>query len=124
MNARRARERRRIEGQMRAAISEPAEVVATLDGWDIVRRGPLLLVLPIVPEDAPSELKEALGRRREAGLTGRCACGARFEVETAVRAGTGRLGLAAFLHEADCSASDERIAEIAGRYDWQAGRLA
>ncbi|GAC1569979.1 MAG: hypothetical protein NVS3B18_01660 [Candidatus Dormibacteria bacterium] len=72
-------------------------------------------VLPVVPEDASAEVKEAVARRRIVMLKGSCPCGAirRLPNRAARRAAQhGRTPLrlkATIVHEADCIASDEHL---------------
>jgi hypothetical protein len=65
-------------------------------------------VLPVVPEDASTDVREGIARRRVVALTGVCPCGARAvrpsreERRAARRAG--RVAWALIEHESGCPA--------------------
>jgi hypothetical protein len=61
-------------------------------------------MVPAIKDDYPSELKNALDRRRRGAFTGRCDCGGTYAI---------RKGTLAFQHGEGCSAHDEGILEIA-----------
>ena len=76
----------------------------------------VLAVLPVVPEDASPEAREAIARRRVVMIEGRCPCGAvrRININRAARRAAHRKGQSAQLHativhEADCVASDAHL---------------
>ena len=76
-----------LEPQGNSESTSPAprairnEVVVSHDP----HRGRVLLLLPVVPEDAPHAIREGIRRRRTAALTGACPCGASVELHAAVR---------------------------------------
>jgi len=91
--------------------------------WDFAVRdvpgiGRVAYVLPVASEELPPQLREAVLRRRLAALEGRCPCGAtvtlpnRAERRRAAR--DGRQLSTTVEHEADCPASDDRIAALVG----------
>jgi hypothetical protein len=57
-----------------------------------------------IPEDAPSDLREGLARRNVVNASGRCPCGAHWELPTELDPS----GLTAVdvVHENDCPATD------------------
>ncbi len=74
-----------------------------------------MFVLPVIPEDAPADIREGLARRRLAALTGQCPCGAedpslsrqqrRARARQRAKATTTALR-AVFEHEYGCLAQD------------------
>lgn len=91
--------------------------------WEVTIRnvlgvGRVAYVLPVVTEELPPQLREAVVRRRLAALEGRCPCGAtmtlpnRAERRRAAR--DGRQLSTTVEHETDCPASDDRIAALVG----------
>lgn len=108
MNARRARERRREEKLREAKLVGSVGPVHEL--W---RVGNMLVVAPRILEPFPDELKAALLRRREAAISGRCACGVGYEFLAADA--ENRIN-ALMAHESSCSASDDALAEIGRRH--------
>jgi hypothetical protein len=78
----------------------------------------VLFVVPALPDDAPPRLREGLARRRVFYATGRCPCGATFEMPNrATRRAARKTGAvihSRVLHKQDCPASDDAcLAEIA-----------
>lgn len=72
-----------------------------------------LFVVPIIPDDAPDHIREGIARRRLVTLTGICPCGARRpklsrQQRRAIERGRFH-GSLNFVHENDCSASDETL---------------
>lgn len=66
----------------------------------------VIAVVPSVSEDWPVELKDAMARRNEATVTGRCACGAVLVIEG---------GQAWMAHDDGCSVPEvQQIAERLG----------
>jgi hypothetical protein len=65
--------------------------------------------LPPIPDGGSHALKDALATRNAASRSGRCRCGAEGTF-----AGTDDLGVMqlVFMHEEDCPAGDERLAEL------------
>lgn len=87
--------------------------------------GRVALVLPVVPEDAPPEVREGIARRRIVMTTGRCPCGARRTLPNraqrrAMRRDK-RTGPAVrhvdVEHEPECPATSEALA----RHGWVTG---
>jgi hypothetical protein len=74
----------------------------------------VMFVLPIVPENAPSPIREGIGRRRESVISGRCPCGAerptltRQQFRHARRKGELNRRLTVE-HEAECPALDDTL---------------
>lgn len=64
------------------------------------------IVVPILKEDFPTDLKEALARRRLMALTGRCPCGAWTDED----------GLVLVEHPARCPGHNDDFAELLARY--------
>jgi hypothetical protein len=76
--------------------------------------GPVMMILPAeAPADAPEEIRSAIEARRQASISGRCACGAERRLKA--KHGQARLVIR---HEDDCVASDAGITEIATRHGW------
>ena len=78
-------------------------------------------VLPPIPDDAASELKDALVARRRASLTGACpACGAGVVVHGGDRklrdAKPGEIVRGTMAHDDWCVASDAGIAQLVERH--------
>jgi len=74
----------------------------------MVRAGPALWLLPTLRETDGPELTNALAVRWQANLIGRCRCGA---IANVAQDADGMFH-ATWLHEADCPASDEALAEL------------
>ncbi len=64
----------------------------------------------------PHPVRQALARRRQATLTGRCACGARLSLE-------GRIGHATMGHESDCPASNDALRALLDEHGVRADDL-
>jgi hypothetical protein len=73
-----------------------------LESWKV---GTTMFVLPVIHEDMPAGLKQALERRRRATMDGVCACGARRSAPS----GSRPLLHAVTTHEHDCPAHDDAI---------------
>lgn len=89
--------------------------------WDFTVRdvpdvGRVAYVLPVVPEDAPASVREAIVRRRLAALEGRCPCGATVSLPNRRQrrraARDGRTLTTTVEHEPDCSATDDRLVAL------------
>jgi hypothetical protein len=92
---------------------EPEFINTVNDGDDEVwQRGKMLLLIPAIRDKYPAGLKNAIGRRRRAVLTGQCECGARQQVS---KKGTslvpGRTGVV-MDHSYGCIATTESIGEL------------
>ena len=104
-----------------------APTIITLDnGEDVVVRKmggqQVVLVLPNVPSDAPEDVREGFTRRRHTMITGRCVCGATFNMPSrAARRRARKTGneitSTYAQHENDCPARDSIILEAIAR--WQ-----
>jgi len=81
---------------------------------------PIGYLLPEIPDDAPSAVREGLVRRRLTALEGRCPCGAGVAMPNrAARRRAVRSGVPARIlveHEADCAASDRMLSAAMGRW--------
>lgn len=77
---------------------------------------PATAEVPIIPANASPAFREGLRRRRVAAALGRCPCGARRPVPTAVQDAEAGQGTAhmPIPHEAGCAAHDDLLgAELA-----------
>lgn len=105
--------RRRLAGAKVASIlaeadaSTPTYVGPAPGGGEIWRAGPVALVVAGIPFGAPPELAQAMARRRDASLTGRCQCGGRPHLLRASHTGS----IMAVVHREDCPATDEAVVE-------------
>ena len=68
--------------------------------------GRMLLVLPVIPEDAPYRVREGVARRRLTAITGSCPCGATVDY-TAARVGAANV--AEVHHARLCPADTGRL---------------
>ncbi len=77
----------------------------------------VLYIVPVIPEEAPPEIREGLARRRIATLDGTCPCGSstirltrqqRRARQRRMEKG-GNLIRGVFEHATDCPAADHRI---------------
>lgn len=111
MNGRRAKQLRRaqIQETLARARMQPPRHIASRDGLDYFQRGSAIFAVPVIPDDAAPELKNALAARRAASLNGICACGARTEIVTR---DTGAGTVIAMQHAQDCLAHDDSIRRI------------
>jgi len=94
--------------------SEPRLVTVLHDTYEMWMIGKMLVGLPMVRDEYPDEMKRALTRRRQAMLTGQCACGGRVHI-------TG--GGMEVWHTASCIAGDTQIDAIARRHGSETQRL-
>ncbi len=105
--------RRRMAGAKLAATlaeadaSTPTYVGPAPGGGEIWRAGPVALVVAGIPFGAPPELAQAMARRRDASLTGRCQCGGRRHLLRATHTGS----IMAVVHREDCPATDAAVVE-------------
>lgn len=114
MNGRKAKARRRalrernaqLLAEIRAAV--PVLQRRTEDGQEVWKRGPLTLVVPVVPLDAPTELQDAVTAYRMATLTTDCP---RCANEVKVTEAGGYL----VRHEADCPGHPDRLVALGER---------
>jgi hypothetical protein len=111
VNARRAKERNRTERERLRAIlntsatAEPRYMRTLSNGQEVWVRGRMMLVIPALVDDYPDPIKDAIDRRRRASLTGRCDCGAHWEITR-----RGNLGME---HEPGCDAADDALDDLA-----------
>lgn len=110
MNGRKARQRTAARGAkaehaMACAPVGQAEFVKRDGAMEVWRKGGVTLLAPIVMDDYPPELQDALTIRRKAVFSGQCPCGMR----TWARASGKRLQR----HQGACPASDDSIARLA-----------
>lgn len=88
---------------------------AVIDGQRAV------LVLPVIRESDPSEVREGIARRRLVGTTGRCPCGAvRHLPNRAQRRAdqkAGRASLMEVVHEDGCPATDAELRRLISQVD-------
>lgn len=89
--------------------------------WEVAARdvpgvGRVAFVVPVISEDMPPQLKNALAARRLATIEGKCPCGATLHLpnrEQRRRAQrSGRQLSATVAHEPACDAADERITAL------------
>jgi len=111
--------RYRSEEMLRRAAAEPAVTMGSLGPYDIVKRGDVaFLVARPLPGMAP-ELADAIRLRRDATVTGVCACGGRRH------GGSTRPGHAShayLLHAEACPAHDRAIDELVARTGWKGAK--
>lgn len=72
--------------------------------------GTALVLLPVIPEDAPYRVREGIARRRLVAVNGSCPCGAHLDTSTAP------VGLAAVEHDQLCPAATYRLAKAIRRW--------
>ena len=95
--------------------------MSDLAAWTTTAGEKVVSVMPEIPDDAPSIVREGIARRRLI-LTGQpCPCGARLAVPNRQArrraAKTGRGGRDVFVwHEHDCPASTEALLEALGEW--------
>ena len=87
-------------------------------GWDEAWAiGDLMLVIPVVPANAPAALQYALRLRRECMIEGRCPnCDAVPAVDTLGQPEGIPLAAAAFNHKSRCPARDSNVAKLRSAY--------
>ncbi len=76
--------------------------------------GAVLYVLPTIPDDASSTLKDALGVRNAATVSRRCACDATGTISGPDSHGIYHL---VFEHELDCPATNDNVRRLVARED-------
>lgn len=113
MNARRARqlraaERAKTQAALKAMEGAEPVLLGSEGGQDFYQVGPAVFLIPVLRDDYPPAVKTAIDRRRRAALTGRCDCGAERQLT--------RRNRIVIEHEAECTASDERLDEVAAEY--------
>jgi len=110
MNARRERradERTRLSRTLAEAEGATPTYVGRLGGTELWMVGKILAGIPVLRDDYPADVKDAVDRRRRATLSGRCDCGARRQL-----VGHGLV----FAHEPGCVAGDEQLDAVAARH--------
>ncbi|MFP8882612.1 hypothetical protein [Streptomyces mangrovi] len=120
MNGRKARQRaaehrRKVESALKEIRAAQPRLVAQNDDVEMWHRGPAVLVVPVLRDDYPPELKAAVQTRRRASLELECPCG----VEVRVTEG----GQAAVRHAVDCPASDEVLSRLAAEAGQEVRRV-
>lgn len=113
MNARKAREKRaaeraRTQAALNAMTTATPQLVASYGGQDYFKVANALVLVPVLRDDYPDDLKAAIDRRRRASLTGSCDCGATRRLNRGNRV--------TYEHETDCPASEDAIDAIAARH--------
>lgn len=73
---------------------------------DHPEHGRMLLVVPVIPEDAPYRVREGIARRRLTAITGTCPCGASVDYTAAV---AGVANVAEVQHARLCPADTGRL---------------
>lgn len=121
MNARRARARKQLRLQETRQLLEQSagttpRLVGLTGGQECWMVGTVMHVVPVLRDDYPADLKAAVDRRRRASLTGRCDCGATWQVL--------RRGHVDMRHEDGCTATDEVLFAIGLRYGRRFSRWA
>jgi hypothetical protein len=76
--------------------------------------GRVLYVLPVIPDNAPTTVREGIARRRTAALTGHCPCGARAHYPQQIKAG--QVGTAQIVHHDRCPAVTATLAKAIRRW--------
>lgn len=99
-----------------AAAAAPPMSIGTFGPMEVFLAGEVLFVLPRSLPGMPPELVEAIDFRRQASLTGQCACGGRRHTPMTR---PGHVSHGVFEHEDDCCASSDAIAEIIDRLAWE-----
>ncbi|MCT7353618.1 hypothetical protein N4P33_15760 [Streptomyces sp. 15-116A] len=113
MNARKARlkraaERARTQAALDAMASATPQLVGSHGGHDYFKVGDALVLVPVLLDRYPPELKAAVDRRRRASLTGSCDCGGGRRLD--------RKSRVVHTHENDCPAADDNLNAIAEQY--------
>lgn len=72
--------------------------------------GTALVVLPVIPEDAPYRVREGIARRRLVAVSGACPCGARLDLSAAT------VGPAEAKHDQLCPAITDRLVKAIRRW--------
>jgi hypothetical protein len=85
---------------------------STFGKLDLFQRGPVVFAIPALDDSWPSEIKNAVDRRRRATLSGRCDCGNSVGPIT----GDGQNLYRQLEHEDDCPANDEQIVALFRRH--------
>jgi len=80
-----------------------------------------LLVLPVILETDPAEVREGIARRRIAALTGTCPCGATYRLPNRAQRRAdqqaGRPSHITVVHEQECPATDETLRQLISGVD-------
>ena len=80
-----------------------------------------LLVLPVIRETDPPEVREGIARRRLVGTTGRCPCGAVRHIPNRAQRRAdqkaGRASLMEVVHENGCPATDDTLRRLISEVD-------
>jgi hypothetical protein len=113
MNARKARlrraaERTRTQAGLNAMAQATPQLVTSHGGHDYFKVADALVLVPVLRDDYPTDLKAAVDRRRRASLTGTCDCGGGRRLD--------RKNRVIHTHEDGCTASDDNINAIAAEH--------
>ncbi|MER7969690.1 hypothetical protein ABTX35_11980 [Streptomyces sp. NPDC096080] len=113
MNGRKARalnrsRRERNEQWLAEARAVPAVLMEAHETFELWQRGRFTFALPVILDDLPGEMKDALAVYRGAALDGRCP-GCR------VASRVSRKGLMTTHHESGCVAHPDRLVELGER---------
>ncbi|MFD7064403.1 hypothetical protein [Streptomyces sp. NPDC059906] len=115
MNGRKARAKsrelrernERLLAAVRAAV--PERLRTTAEGYEVWRRGPATIVVPVVPLHYPEPIQSALTAYRMAALTHDCPqCALEVKVTGA--------GAVLYRHEVHCPADPDRLAALAAEH--------
>ena len=84
-----------------------------------------VIVMPVIPDNAPQRIKEGIARRRNVYLSDdhRCPCGAVWRLPNRAqrRAAQGKVTAIPIVHENGCPAEDDAL--DAAIRDWKRGAL-
>lgn len=123
MNGRKAKQKRRalrerneqLLAAVRAAVPVRDVDGPQYEGYEVWRRGPAVMMLPVVPLDYPEPVQTALTVHRMAILTHDCP---RCDNEVTVT----EAGSVMLRHTADCPADPDRLVALAAEHGIAMGR--
>lgn len=84
-----------------------------LVSFEIDGRGPVVALLPTIPDAAPYRVREGIARQRIAAVTGECPCGAQADYNAARVDG---MNVAEVMHDRRCPADTDRLAKAIRRW--------
>ncbi|MFE5397433.1 hypothetical protein ACFQ9U_23105 [Streptomyces sp. NPDC056568] len=122
MNGRKARalNRRRQERNeqlLAEALKDEPQLLEAFDTFELWQRGRFTFYLPVILDDLPDELKQALAAHRTATLEGACPL-------CTVDVSVSRKGLVVTRHEDACPGHPDRLVEIGERLGVEITRKA